>query len=154
MPAFRDQRDIRVQKYGDLVLNGLNLSEVRTIIVEDGDLRITGNITHAPSASYAFVVKNGDIIIDASVTSISGVFVVSNGSLIGTARTTDRLVIDGSVYGDIEPLLDTRTYIRGEASYEALSVGVIVNYSNRVLINPPPLVKDFVRRFSVDRVAK
>jgi hypothetical protein len=141
LPAFRDQSDIRVQKYGDLSLGNLHLTGVRTIIVEDGDLRINGNIDQSAGASYAFVVKNGNIVVDSSVTSISGIFIVSNGSLLGTTRTTERLRIDGSVYGNIEPLLETRTYVRGEAGYEALSVGVIVNYSNRILTNPPPLVK-------------
>ncbi len=132
----------------------MTLSDVRTIIVEDGDLYIDGDIENSQDSSYAFIVKRGDIIIDPAVSRIAGVYLALSGQIRAPGDTSNRLIVDGSLFGESAPLVESRTYIRGETSYEALSVGVVVDYSTRAIRRPPPLLAEFLREFSVDRVAR
>ena len=62
-----------------------SLSLVRTLIVE-GDLTIKCNIAYEADtgASWAFIVKNGNIIINKSVTNLAGVYVaIGDASITG-----------------------------------------------------------------------
>ncbi len=64
------------------------------------------------------------------------------------------LKVDGSFYGDAKPLFDSRLYVRGTTAYENLTTGVILSYSNRPLVSPPPLLSQYLNNYSVMRVVK
>ncbi|MDD2487543.1 MAG: hypothetical protein PHS92_04185 [Candidatus Gracilibacteria bacterium] len=142
----------------DLAINGdLSLSGKRTIILEKGDLIINNNISYSDKdASWAFIVKEGDIRISNDVKKISGVFMTLSGSIVSNenTNTTNQLVVDGGLYGDSGNLVDNRAYIRATEGYHSISTGVMINYSLRALKNPPPLLSNFIKQFNLFRVAK
>lgn len=160
LPKMGDDERVRVLSSGVLEIGSptsdVLLSKTRTIVVENGTLRIVGNLSYAnKEASYAFVVKNGSVVIDPSVTKIAGAFVVMRGDISGNGtKTANRLSVDGNLYGNAAPLVDERTYVRGTAFSTALTTGVTINYSSRAIKNPPPLLTQFVEQYSLERVAK
>ncbi|MDD3120579.1 MAG: hypothetical protein PHF46_04170 [Candidatus Gracilibacteria bacterium] len=146
-----------IKSNSPIIINEITeLEGVKTLVIENGDLTINTNITYKnKNASWAFVVKNGNINISNNVTRISGVFIVLNNNYgIKGTNTINQLYVDGSLYGDSSDLVNNRTYVRGQNSYQTLSTGVVVNYSNRSLINTPPLLSNFLKQFNVVRVAK
>lgn len=158
MPPLGDNADIRVLNNGHLrILNNISLSGVKTIIIENGNLIIENDMVYASTKdSFAFIVKNGDIIIRKNVTKLVGVYVTlgAGKKIMGDGATTNRLTIDGSLYGDTSGLVVDRTYVRGQDDYSALNVGVVVNYSNRAIISPPPFLSRFLNQYTLERVAK
>ncbi len=74
---FSDTEAVRVFKNANVTIGGdVNLSGVRTIIIENGNLFINADITYADKdASFAWVVKNGNIVVHHSVNTIAGVYV-------------------------------------------------------------------------------
>ncbi len=145
----------------------ISLSGVRSLIIEGGDLIIKCNLVYADAnASWAFIVKNGNIAIyggdptrasSFGVTNIVGVFVNIGGSFQpNPLNTTSQkiLKIEGSLYGNATPLFDSRLYVRGTSAYEIITAGVSLNYSNRALINPPPLLSSYLGNYNVDRVVR
>lgn len=154
-------------KNADLVINSSHKIDegARTFIVEDGDLIIQSDIKYGASEngfdltnlkkvpSVAFIVINGDIKIAPGVRNLAGVFVAlkingKGGSICGTACTSGTesphsLTIDGTVYGDIEPLFETRTYYGGNPR---LGQGtIVIRYDGRLFYNMPPGIKDILQ---------
>lgn len=160
LPKMGDDERVRVLSSGELEIGThttpVSLSKVRTIVVENGTLRISGNLSYSdPNASYAFVVKNGSIVIAPEVTNVAGVFLVMRGDIRGVGiKTPNRLAIDGNLYGNAAPLVDERTYVRGTIFSSALTTGVTINYSSRAIRNPPPILTQFIEQYSLNRVAK
>ena len=65
-----------IQPACNTLVDAVELSGVKTVVIEDQDLIIQNDITYADAdASWAFIVKNGNIRIDSNVTSIAGAFV-------------------------------------------------------------------------------
>lgn len=141
-------------KNGNLTVDSfIPLQQSRTFIVENGDLVIKKNITYAPTnfrdlksikniPVVAFIIINGNIKIDASVTNLSGVYVTLKGSnqqsgkILGIGLEREKsLKIEGAVYGDIEPLFAHSNFIgdprRGEGT-------ITINYDGRLFYNVPP----------------
>lgn len=157
----------------------LTLNGVRSVVVEGGDLIIRCNTVYASNdanASWSFIVKDGNILLDPGVsndpttgiTNIAGVYVsvgnLANAScsLVSTGHfcsldggTSQRILkVDGSLYGDAKPLFDSRLYVRGTNAYDILTTGVILSYSNRALVSPPPLLSQYLNNYTVTRVVK
>jgi len=110
-----DTEAIRVFKDGDISIDGnLNISSVKTIVVENGNLIINKNIRYADAtSSFAWIVKNGDIIIADTVQEIAGVFVTLNGIIKSNGTgTPNRLMVDGSLYGNTSDLVTHRSFVR------------------------------------------
>ena len=160
LPQMGDDERVRVLSSGELEIGSsasdLQLTKTKTIVVENGTLRISGNLVYGnKDASYAFIVKNGRIIVEPGVTKIAGAFLVMRGDIRGNGtKTPNRLSVDGNIYGDAAPLVDERTYVRGTVFSTALTTGVTINYSSRAIKNPPPLLTQFVEQYSLNRVAK
>jgi hypothetical protein len=161
---------------GDLTLvgcpnNTFIMNGVRTIIVE-WNLTIKCNIIYNPTdttSSFAWIVKWGNIYIDgwistdlqSGVIKLSGIYVaVKQGSTGGEFRSIGDLAsqhvlrVDGSLYGYAKPLLDSRLYARWTSAYEILTTGTILTYSNRALVNPPPLLSEYLRNYNVQRIIR
>lgn len=143
---------------------------VRTVIVE-GNLNINCNIGYASgdaSSSWAWIAKNGDIKVyngqnalsDGAVTNMAGVYVAIKETQGGTFNysgnnTTQKILrVDGSFYGNAEPLFKSRLYARATGGYDILTTGTIINYSNRALMNPPPLLSQYLGNYQVQRVVQ
>lgn len=152
-----DTNNIRVFKDGDVSIDGtLDLAGVKTIVIENGNLIINNNIRYmSPNASFAWIIKNGNIIVADSVTEIAWVYVTLAGSILSNGISTpNRLTVDGSLYGNTTDLVNHRSYVRGQTGYSALNVGVIVNYSNRAIMYPPPFLSSFLDQYSLQRVVQ
>lgn len=130
----------------------------QTYVIENGDLIIKGNIEYAPTKFdlaaldqvpvIAFIVINGDIKIDKSVTKLAGTFVsISDektkigGRLLGLEDSPNPLRFDGSVFGDIEPLLKSRSFLGNPNLGEGT---VVVNYDGRLFYNMPPGLQEIL----------
>jgi len=133
--------------------NGFEISGTHTYIIK-GDLNINGNITYnnvdylnlndVPSA--AFIVL-GDIIIDKDVTRIDGIyittgqFMASNSENSNDQDSTEKLTVNGGLYGDVSDLFSHRLYV-GDIDEDEGSV--LIRYSENFLINTPPGLKDLM----------
>lgn len=121
-----------------------------TIVVENGDLNITGDIGYATvdSADYndipsvAFVVLGGDINFENSSKNDVGVY-YTDGDFTGETRSAvnQQLIIDGSLYGNIQPLLDACNYVAPPTQEGG---GLVVRYDSRILLNTPPSLSEYV----------
>ena len=152
-----DAVNIRVFKDGDVSIDGnLDLTGVKTVIVENGNLIINSDIRYNDSvSSFAWIIKNGNIIVADTVQEIAGVYVTLAGSITSNNMSTpNRLIVDGSLYGNTSDLVNNRSYVRGQVGYTALNVGVVVNYSNRSIMYPPPFLARFLEQYSLQRVAR
>lgn len=132
----------------------------RTYVIENGDLIINGNIIYADTKfdlnnmkkipSIAFIVINGNIKIAPNVTKLSGVFVALNGKITGTANSINQLEFTGTIYGDIEPLFASRSFVgnarRGQGT-------IVINYDGRLFYNMPPGLKEILD-ISEEQVAR
>ncbi len=142
----------------------------RTYVIENGDLIINGNIAYDETGYdltsikeipvIAFIVINGNIKIAPGIEHLSGIFVSLKGEGIG-ARASGKIMsssgnsdktmrIDGTVYGDIEPLFASRSYV-GNAR---LGQGtIVINYDGRLFYNMPPGLKE-VLEIAPEQVAR
>ena len=167
--AVNGNKNLLALKNGNLTIecetgrSYMELVGVRTVIVENGDLIIKCNNGYGSSdttSSWAWIVKGGNIQVATSVTNMGGVYVAIpvgtvGGKLTALGGTTSNILrINGSLYGDAKPLFDSRLYVRGTNAYDILTTGVILSYSNRALVNPPPLLSQYLNNYSVTRVVK
>lgn len=147
------------------------MSGVRTVIVT-GNLIIKCNLTYASNdntASWAWITKGGNIQVyngtgtlsDGAITNIAGVFVsvkegVNGGNITYTGNTTTQTIlrVEGTLYGNATPLFNSRLYARATSAYDILTTGTILNYSNRALVSPPPLLSQYLRNYQVQRVVQ
>jgi hypothetical protein len=139
----------------------------KTIIVENGDLYINDNISYGTCladkqpctvndiASLAFIVLNGSIYVDPSVTEMSGVYFVQEGDRADSGRlyslnnepSYNQLIVYGSVYGDIEPLFLNRLFAGDPTLEEA---GIVVRFDERIILNTPPGLRDVISYSSTE----
>lgn len=153
----------------DATNSTFSMDGIRTVIVE-GNITFKCNTSYADAtSSWAWIAKNGNIIIDngdgtvykKGITNLAGVY-VAIGDTISTGQftpldgktTSAILKIDGSLYGNANPLFNSRLYARGTSAYDILTAGTIITYSNRALINPPPLLSQYLSNYQVERVVK
>lgn len=123
----------------------------KTLVVK-GILFIDGNI--ASSDSVAFIAD--EIRIAANVTRLDGIYIANR---ITGAPASLQLIVNGSLYGDAvsgkdgrSGLVSARTYARGSSATQGIVTGILINYSSRVLSDPPPLVSDFLKQYQLTKV--
>jgi len=123
-----------------------------TLVVENADLILNGDIQYASAGyaknnipSIAFVVIGGDIQISRDAHHLVGVYYTNQSfrskGEIDRSPVNDPLEIQGSVYGYLQPLLDAAKYV-GSPSEDG--GGIVIRYDNRILINTPPGLSDYV----------
>jgi hypothetical protein len=132
-------------------INTLNwLSWARTYIIEDANLVINADISY--SDNIAFVVRWWNIEIDKSVKNVKGIFIaIPKGDVGGkiiwlNGKTTDVLTVDGSFYGNVENLIDKRTYMKQNSDW-LLDVWTVVNFGSSVFRDPAPLTTTFISEY-------
>jgi hypothetical protein len=127
-----------------------NLTWARTYIIENADLIINSNISY--DDNIAFVVKGWSILIDKWVTSIKGTFISIPKSGVWwkinwvNGKTTEPLLVYGSLYGNVEGLVSNRTYIKQNSSW-LLDVWTIVSFGSSVFRDPAPLTTTFINEY-------
>lgn len=155
-------------------VNGIPAGQ--TYIVLNGDLRITSDIIYGtmnpgkeglvdpetvPSA--AFIVINGDIIVDKNVEELWGTYIAidtdtgddrggsNTGKIIaGGGRSDNQLTIYGSLIGDVTDLFGNRVYVGDIASDKG---SVTIKYIENIFLNTPPGLSDLMDVTSL-KVAK
>jgi hypothetical protein len=118
------------------------------IITGSGDLHITSDIVYdqanilqqilkpktVPSA--AFIVLDGDIIIDSDVKELWGTFIAVNGEIKADGKVSKtQLIIHGSLIGDVTDLFSNRQYVGNINKDEG---SVTIKYIENILLNTPP----------------
>jgi hypothetical protein len=135
------------------------LPAAQTYIVKNGDLNIKSDIVYDDTKvifsnpktipSAAFIVINGNINIDPTVTTIDGVLMAVNtqGNSKGTINSTGEtvsefiLTIRGSLIGNV---LDLFTQRRASADPTQDEGSIVVRYDERLLLNTPPGLNDLI----------
>lgn len=113
----------------------------KTYIIENGNLTIKWNITSTDN--ILFVVKQGNVIIENAVTQLDAIIINIWWKVIwDTSSTTNRLVVNGALYGNVDDLLANRTYIKDR--WEYIDVGTNINFTSKVFSSPPPLLSKFL----------
>jgi cysteine-rich repeat protein len=141
----------------NLTINSTSIpwSSERTYIVEWWNLYINQNITYTDN--IAFVVKWWNIIIASNVTKINWTLISIKVSgvwwQIISVESDNKLVINWSLYGDIENLVNNRTYI--ENKNDLINVWTIVSFGSNLFRKQAPLVWDFIWEYIASKkVAK
>jgi uncharacterized repeat protein (TIGR01451 family) len=154
---------LTIENCGTPANKTLEMTGVRTILVENANLIIKCNNKYADaSSSWAFIVKDGNIQVSSGVTNLAWVYVAIDTNASGDGKlvpldgqaTNNILRIDGSIYGNAEDLFKSRLYARGTNAYDILTTGTVISYSNRALVSPPPLLSQYLNNYSVQRVVK
>ncbi len=152
---------------GDLEIPSLGFdvpAGARTYILTEGaNLIINGNITYDDGSadvditnpttipSVAFVVIDGDIIIDPSVTHLDGIYMAvdtegdegEDGRFLsaGGEVSYELLTIQGSVVGDIFELYKSRKGVGDPLKDES---SITVKYDQRILLNTAPGLNELI----------
>lgn len=122
-----------------------------TVIVEDADLILNGNIAYATVSnpgdyknlpSIAFVVQGGDIYFNDNALRAVGVF-YTDQKFDGDERSAvdEQLTIDGSLYGNVQTLIERAKYV-GPPTVDG--GGIVIRYDSRILLNTPPGLSEYV----------
>jgi hypothetical protein len=145
-------KNVFILKWQNLSISTIpnTISWPRTYIIEEGDLIINGNLDYKDN--IAFVVKWGNIIIKDTVTELDGVYISIEKLWVGWSikwswvSTNEKLLVNGSLYGDISSLVDERTYVKSSSNGQ-LNVGTIVSFASWLFRKPAPLVSQFIEEY-------
>ncbi|MCH2189141.1 hypothetical protein MK079_04920, partial [Candidatus Gracilibacteria bacterium] len=120
-----------------------------TFIVQNGNILIEQNIEY--DDNIAFIVQNGNINIESDVTEIKGTYIAFEGNGASTGNivslpSQDQLVVHGSLYGNLDILIQNRSYI-SENNNGGFDVGTIVSFGSSLFQKPAPLVGEFIDQY-------
>ena len=130
---------------GNLNLSELNgMTESATFIVNNGDVLAYSDFTLASDVFAAFIIRDGDLLIETNVTELQGMYLVEQGE-VKSAPEGDisdvQLKVSGNLYGNLGHLLAYRRYI-GTAS--DIEPSIEINFDLRLLDNTPPMLEQFL----------
>ena len=126
---------------GDITINNANdITQSATFVIE-GNLTITGNFILPKNVFVAFIMKNGNLIIDKNVDQIQGIFITENGEILSDGDSEKQLILSGGMMGDARDLIGSRHYI-GTANNLEPSIKII--FDARLLDNTPPAMEQFL----------
>jgi len=145
LTKYNGLSNVYIVKNWDLTINAnITWSWARTYIIEWWNLNINQNINYGDN--IAFVVKWGDIIISSNVTSINGTFISIKVAWVWwkilSVESDNKLVVNWSLYGDIESLVNNRTYIQNKN--DLINVWTVVSFGSSLFRKQAPLVWDFI----------
>lgn len=145
---------------GDYVIEGSqDIPAAQTYIVKGANLYINSNIEYGTTdfskpnsiPSAAFIVIDGNIIIDNSVSKIDGIIMAvdldgaDNDGKITTSpanvKTTKQLKINGNLIGDVFDLFKNRIGVGDPTKDEA---SITIHYDERILLNTPPGINELI----------
>jgi hypothetical protein len=126
------------------------LSWARTYIVENWNLEINSDIIF--SDNIAFVVKWWDILIDKNVDTIDWTYITIEKDGNGWSfkwinwDTTNRLLVNWSLYWNIDDLISHRTYVK-QNSFNQIDVWTIVSFGSSLFRKTAPLLSSFIDEY-------
>ena len=117
----------------------------KTYIIESWDLIINWDITS--DTNILFVVKWGNIKISNNVKKIDAILMNIWWNITwDTTSTSERLLINWSLYWNISDLLNKRTYIKNR--WEYIDVWTNINFTSKIFNLPPPLLTSFMSEYT------
>jgi hypothetical protein len=144
-----------------------------TIIVENADLQINGNIEYTEGqtaatakdiSSLGVIVIDGNMYVGKDVTNLAGAYFVqrtdaqdfSVGNILsgrknGIEKSEQRLTVNGSIYGNIGPLFENRI-AAGDISKD--EGAITIRYDQRIIQNPPAGLAEILGSFSQSQIAQ
>lgn len=155
--VFKRVGSLTIDSASEVSFSGIGKNTAVHIIVE-GDLIIKNNIVYKDGAGSSLLSPNefpslaftvfGDIKIDPGVTHLDGIYIAmendkgEGGKITSVSGNSDKqLTIGGSLVGDMQELLQTRTYT---GSYVHGGGNVVIQYSERIHLNTPPGLTDWL----------
>ncbi len=149
-----------------------------TIIVENADLQINGNIEYTQGtpattaeeiSSLGVIVLNGNMYVDKNVSKLAGAYFVqrtgdtkdddyyAKGNIISGTKADPNvtsevmLTVNGSIYGNIGPLFQNRV-AAGDISKD--EGAITIRYDQRIIQNPPAGLAEILGTFSQSQIAQ
>ena len=121
------------------------ISESATFIITNGDLTVNNNFAFTNSGVFAaFIVRQGDLLIDKDVASMAGMYLVEQGEIKSSPEpdvSNVQLIVSGNMFGDLGHLLAYRRYIGNTSDIEP---SIEINFDLRLLNNTPPMLEQFL----------
>lgn len=143
----------------DVSLEWQAISGNKTFIVENWNLIINWSISSVSGSNIAFIVKWGNIIIGSDVSKIDWVYLaIKQDNIWGkinsdAIKTNNRLMVNGWLYWDARDLIANRTYMKSDNWI--INVWTTINFRSGVFTNPPPLLTTFIDEYmKVNKIAK
>lgn len=155
-----------IKNNGDLTIDGgqngykiektTDVRASQTYIIRGHDLIINSDIIYGATnftdprniPAVAFIVIDGNIIIDDSVKRLDGIYMAVNlsdkdglGEINSSAKSDTRLTINGSLIGNVYKLFRDRIAVGDPRKDEG---AVTIKYDERILLNTPPGIGDLV----------
>ena len=134
------------------------VSWARTYIIENWDLEIKSDIDY--DYNIAFVVKWWNIKISDNVSLMDGMYITIVKDLVGWkflwtgGSTINRLIVNGTLYWNINELISSRTYVKQNA-YNQIDVWTIISFGSSLFRKPAPLISKFIDEYlNSEKVAK
>lgn len=87
-----------------------------------------------------------------TITQMDGSYVAipkgtTGGNIQGDKSSNERLVVNGSLYGDTTDLITKRTYVRS-ANDGQINVGTVVSFGASFFRDPAPLLGSFISEYT------
>ncbi len=160
-----------------VTINKLEIPEgsgAMTVIIEDADLQINGNIQYTGQddpnlsadqiSSLGVIVLNGNMYVDPNVEKLAGAYFIqredendmTKGNIFSGTKNNPQqysdkfLTINGSIYGNIGPLMQHRL-AAGDATQDEGSI--TIRYDQRMIQNTPPGLSELFGNFSQTQIA-
>jgi len=132
----------------------INTLPKSTTLIIKWNVTITWNIT--PNKNLAIVVKGWDLNIKGGVTKLKWTYIVIwQGKEIKWENSPEKLVIEGSLYWNVNDLISNRTYVDWSLDSEgSIDVWTILDFDSSLYDEPAPLLSKFLDEyFNASRVA-
>lgn len=156
--VYIKEGDFKIDGNPLLIEKSGKIPAAETYIIKNGDLYINSNIEYGatnylkPSEipSAAFIVIDGNIIIDNSVTKMDGIYMAIDLDYSGDGKITNSdsnnttknlLKVSGSLIGNVYELFASRIGVGDPLKDEG---SVTIQYDERILLNTPPGINELI----------
>ncbi|MEK7155038.1 MAG: hypothetical protein AAB697_02835 [Patescibacteria group bacterium] len=121
------------QVSGDLSLPAQNIGADKVVLLSDGDVDITGNLTFTDGQGLLVILSGGNITLDGSVTTLKGIYLAQGTFDTGVGNT--QFQVDGTVVGLTDVAL-SRTFTTGNQPAE-----IFIYHPEYVNMLPPSILR-------------
>lgn len=164
---YKEDGNLTIDLNGNLIQASGEIPAAQTYIVKGHDLIIKSDIKYYFNAldftkpkkipAAAFIVIDGNIIIDNGVTQIDGVLmavdttpedpnqkgkITNKGTTVDSSETSEtQLTINGNLIGNVFELFKSRIFVGDPEKDEG---SVTIRYDERIMLNTPPGLSELI----------
>ena len=142
--SYRWMNNVKFVKDTNITLWSQSFTDNITYIIENWNLIIDQNIES--NKNIAFIVKNGNIIVKNNVSKIDGTYVNIWWEIKWDTTTSEQLIINGSMYWDLNNLISKRTHISMDI-WGNINTWTQLQFSSNIFNKPAPLVGQFIKEY-------